>query len=82
MINSWTFFWSIVSEVSGDVSEILIFSLLVSASLGSVTCGQHVVTILHLHGVLVSAKLLKDMCQAVKYIPGGGTKCPMTLFYC
>ena len=36
VINSWTFFWLVGSEVSGDVSEILIISLLVSASLGSV----------------------------------------------
>ena len=41
-------------------------------------CGQHVGTILHLGGVLVSAEQLKDTCHIVMYIPRGGTR---TLFY-
>ena len=69
------FFWLVGGEVirwcSGDLNH---------QPSGSNQSGVHVlvVTILHLGGVLVSAEQLRDMCQIITYIPGGGTR---SLFY-
>ena len=49
------------------------------SSLGSAACGQYVVTILCLGGILVSSEQLKDTYQVVTDIPSGGTGSPVTL---
>ena len=41
---------------------------------GLCACGQHAINFFHLVGVLVSAKLPKDMVQDIIYRPWGGTK--------
>ena len=78
LISSCIFFWL----VGGEVIEWCLGNLNhqpSGSSLGSMCCGQHVVTIIHQLRVLVSAEQLKDMSPVVIYIPSGGSRSPVTI---
>ena len=68
--------------VGGEVPNWGIFwnlDFLVPAHLGSSACGQHVVTILHWVGALVSIEQLRDMHQIVICVLSRGTRSPVTV---
>ena len=82
VISSCTILWLVDGEVTnkvmfqGSQTPTFWFHL----AWGLCAGGQHSVNFLHLVGVLVSAKQLKDMAQDIIYGPWEGTKGPWLCF--
>ena len=62
------FFWLVGGEVTGWCLGILIVNFLVPASLGSMCCGQHMITILYLGRGLSFCIKLKNVHQNVIFL--------------